>query len=209
MLGKNPNESQNQVYIEAARVLVQSLKSSGTNADIIVLMLYWDTEIEQVLTSDGAIVKHIHPMKRYNATENFEPWFAEIALAKLRAFELFQYKRVQLLDSDVALVKGKNLDHMFLHSATTKLVSEGLGGDSPLRGGWILLKPSIDDFRNLEAIVNRGKFDQYSGWDYLDLPVDYPGWSSHNHKEKWGFYGSQLEQGMYLCKYLSVVCISA
>ena len=190
----NPGKHQNQVYLEASRVLIHSLKNMGTEADIVVLMLYKDFEAEYLLTRDGAKVIHIEPIEQTRAVSEFDNWFAEIALAKIRAFQL-SYERVQLLDSDVALVEGSNLDQLFHYSPQTKLVSEGLGRDSPLRAGWLLLKPSIEDFNGLSAIVHRGKFNFDSGWDNLNLPVKYPDWSS-NKIEKWGFYGSELEQGM-------------
>ena len=112
VLGKNPDKHQNQVYLEAARVLVHSLKNMGTEADIVVLMLYKDFEAEHLLTKDGANVMSIEPIEQTRDIYEFNNWFAEIALAKIRAFQL-KYKRVQLLDSDVVLVEGSDLDQLF------------------------------------------------------------------------------------------------
>ena len=102
VLGKNPDESQNQLYVDAVRVLIKSLKDAGTAGDILVFMMYNDSRVEHLLTSDGAIVKRIKPIEYERKFENFEPWFVDIALAKLRAFQLKDYERVQLLDADVA-----------------------------------------------------------------------------------------------------------
>ena len=196
MLGRNPDKKQHQLYLDAARVLIRSLKKVGTDADIVVLMMYKDPEAEHLLSSDGALVKHIDPLEQTRKDEDFEPWFADIALAKLRAFELTEYERVQVLDTDVTV--QQNMDVLFLSYEESKLVSEGLGGDSPLRAGWIMLRPSSEDFQELQDIVTRGKFDTHTGWDNLSLPVAYPGWSRKKEtaQNEWGFYGAQLEQGL-------------
>ena len=195
-MGKNPDESQNKLYVDAVRVLIKSLKDMGTAADILVLMMYDNFGVEHLLSTDGAFVKHIEPIEHERVFQNFEPWFADIALAKLRAFQLTDYERVQLLDADVAIEGGKSLDNLFLHAPSAQLVSEGLGKDSPLRAGWMLLYPSEDDFNALQSMILRGKFDELLGWDYLDLPVQYPGWKSNQKSsEQWNFYGSELEQG--------------
>ena len=70
-----------------------------------------------------------------------------------------------------------------------------MGDDSPLRAGWLLLRPSLEDFNSLQLLVETGKFDEQRGWNSLDLPVDYPGWSNPAKTAAWGFYGAQLEQG--------------
>ena len=91
---------------------------------------------------------------------------------------------------------GKSLDELFQYAPSARLVSEGQGKDSPLRAGWMLLYPSDDDFDALQSILMRGRFNDRRGWDYLDLPVQYPGWKSiGKSSEQWNFYGSELEQG--------------
>lgn len=168
----------------------------GTDADILVLVMYDDFGVEHLLTTDGAIVKHIKPIEHERVFQNFEPWFVDIAMAKLRAFQLTDYERVQLLDADIAIEGGKSLDNLFLHAPSAQLVSEGLGIDSPLRAGWMILYPSEDDFNALQSLILRGLFDERLGWDYLNLPVQYPGWKSNQKStEQWNFYGSELEQG--------------
>ena len=99
ILGKNPDESQSKLYVDAVRVLIKSLKDMGTASDILVLMMYDNFGVEHLLTTDGAIVKHIEPIEHERVIQNFEPWFVDIALAKLRAFQLTDYERVQLLDA--------------------------------------------------------------------------------------------------------------
>ena len=192
VLGWNPNLSQNKLYVDAVRVWIHSLRKSGTDFDIIVLMTYHDSRAESLLKADGAIVKLVRRIEFSQSIDEFEPWFVDIAFAKLRAFELTEYDRVQFFDADVAIENGSSLDNMFASFPNTELVAEGLGPDSPLRAGWMMIKPSQSNFNAMEKILQAGIFDKTRGWNQLDLPVDYPGWKS---RSDWNFYGSSLEQG--------------
>ena len=193
VLGWNPNENQNKLYLDAMRVAVRSLKDA--TADFVVLMMYHDEDAEALLTSEGAVVKHIVPMKHSLEISHFEPWFVDIALAKLRAFELTSYDRVQVLDVDVYIKSADKMEKLFESYPNVKLVAEGLGSDSPLRAGWMMIKPSTEDFSAMQQLLERGVFTVEHGWDNLDLAVEYPGWAPAKPSNNWEFYGSQLEQG--------------
>ena len=193
VLGWNPDEEQNKLYIDAMRVMIRSLK--GATAAFVVLMMYKDEGAEALLTSEGAIVKHIAPMKHSLDTTYFEPWFVNIALAKLRAFELTGYDRVQVLDVDTYIKSADKMYELFSSFHDVNLVAEGLGSDSPLRAGWLMIKPSAEDFNNMQQLLERGEFTNEHGWDNLGLAVEYPGWTPAKPSNKWEFYGSQLEQG--------------
>jgi hypothetical protein len=193
VLGYNPDESQNTLYLDALRVMIRSLKSS--NADFVVLMMYRNKEAEALLKAEGTIIRHIDPMKHSLDISYFEPWFVDIAFAKLRAFELTQYKRVQILDIDALIASSDGMDKMFTLYQNAKLVAEGLGADSPLRAGWLMIEPSTDDFDQMEQLLERGTFSIEQGWDNLNLPMEYPGWTSEKPTSNWEFYGSVLEQG--------------
>jgi hypothetical protein len=160
-------------------------------------MSYHDPEVESLLLKEHVIVKLVNRIQHSQHIDEFEPWFADIALAKLRAFELASYHRVQLLDADVAIDGGGSLDKLFAFFPESKLVSEGLGSDSPIRAGWMMIKPSQSDFNAMESILKNGSFDKTRGWNRLDLHVKYPGWtkSGDPSRSDWNFYGSSLEQG--------------
>eukprot|EP00804_Cyclotella_cryptica_P013053 CCRYP_002359-RA/>CCRYP_002359-RA protein AED:0.09 eAED:0.14 QI:151/0.85/0.75/1/0.85/0.75/8/502/1448 len=194
VLGWNPDGLQNALYLDATRILIRSLKNSA--ADFIVLMMYKDEEAEEALRADGANVKYISPVKHSLDVTYFEPWFVDIALAKLRAFELTEYKRVQVLDVDSLVLDVEMMDNLFTSFNNANLVSEGLGSDSPLRAGWLLIQPSLQDFNSMQQLLERGVFTCEHGWDNLDLPVQYPGWHRKSSSNNWEFYGSQLEQGL-------------
>lgn len=173
---------------------IHSIRETGSDADAVVLMNFDDDETEETLVCAGAIIERVGRMTRRPEDRHFEGWFADVAFAKLHAFRLTDYERVQLMDLDVSL--GRNLDALFSYAPDARLASEGLGGDAPLRAGWLLIRPSASDFAGLVAIIENGKFDEELGWEHLDLPVEYPGWSrTEGALHKWGFYGSQLEQG--------------
>lgn len=192
VFGWNPDESQNKLYLDATRLLIRSAKSS--NADFVVLMMNHDKEAIMLLESEGAIIKPIVPINHSLEISYFEPWFVDIALAKLRAFELTEYKRVQVIDVDTSITVAET-DKLFTLFQQAKLVSEGLGLDSPVRSGWLMLYPSVQDFKDMEQLLQRGLFTNEHGWDNLDLPVEYPGWKLVDSSSNWKFYGSQLEQG--------------
>jgi hypothetical protein len=194
VLGWNPDSSQNAIYLDATRILIRSLKSS--DADFVVLMMYNDKAAEEALLAEGAIIKHISPVKHSLEVLHFEPWFVDIALAKLRAFELVEYDRVQVIDVDSAVLDIEKMDQLFNAFTDVKLVAEGLGSDSPLRAGWLMIQPSVHDFQSMQVLLQRGVFSTQYGWDNLNLPVQYPGWKPKNPLSNWEFYGSQLEQGV-------------
>lgn len=195
VLGWNPDDTINNIHLDAVRVLRKSLADSPT--DFVVLLTQPNPGATKLLESEGAVVKHVSPVKSSLDVPEFEPWFVDIALAKLRAFQLTEYDRVQLLDVDSFVWDYKSMDHLFASFPQSNLVAEGLGVDSPLRAGWLLIRPSQADYVQMENILRRGVFDVSKGWDSHDLPVDYPGWVSEV-EDKWGFYGSQLEQGKLL-----------
>jgi hypothetical protein len=195
VLGVNPDNEQNQIYLHAVQILLTSLKSSPI-ADFVVLMTYHDQKVEHLLQREGAIIKHIQPIEYAVPAPQFESWFVDIALSKIRAFELTQYLRVQVIDADSYVQDANEMDKLFTAYPETNLVAEGLGGDSPLRAGWILIKPSQHDFREMEDIFKRGNFDSKYGWDGMELKAEYPGWDAKkDDADEWDFYGSQLEQG--------------
>ena len=193
VLGWNPDSTINEIHLDAVRVLLKSLVDSA--ADFVVLMTRQNPDVKNLLELEGAIVKYVSPVESSLDVAQFEPWFVSIALAKLRAFQLTEYHRVQLLDVDSFVWNDSSMDQLFTSFPQTNLVAEGLGVDSPLRAGWLLIQPSGTDYEQMESILKRGVFDESKGWDGLNLPTDYPGWVS-KIEEKWGFYGSQLEQGM-------------
>ena len=97
-----PDPSQNQIYLEALFVWLKFIEESGTDNDVVVLMLYKNDEdkneeVENMLRAMGAIVKHVEAISHPNFdASHFEPWFVDIAFAKLRAFELTEYERASL-----------------------------------------------------------------------------------------------------------------
>jgi hypothetical protein len=193
MLGWSPSISQNKLYLDAVRVLIRSLRKSGAKADIVVIMLYHDPDVEKILHTEGAIVKLVSRIEHSHDVLEFEPWFVDIALSKLAVFEILKYSRVQFLDADIVIDPESSLDSLFYSFPDAKLVAEGLGNDSPLRAGWMMIKPSQEDYDSMTDLLRSGNFSKVHGWNYLDLPVDYPGWKSH---AGWNFYGSSLEQGV-------------
>ena len=192
VLGWNPDSTINEIHLDAVRVLLKSLKES--TSDFVVLLTQQNPDAKNLLELEGAIVKYVSPVESSLDVAQFEPWFVSIALSKLRAFQLTEYDRVQLLDVDSFVWNGSSMDQLFTSFQQSNLVAEGLGADSPLRAGWLLIRPSETDYQQMESILKRGVFDSSKGWDGPDLPIDYPGWVS-KIDDKWGFYGSQLEQG--------------
>jgi hypothetical protein len=194
LLGWNPDPFQNKIYLDATRILMGSMKASE-EADFVVLMTYHDNEAESILRREGAIIKHVAPIEHSLDITYFEPWFVDIAYSKLRAFELTEYARVQVVDVDSAISGVEKMDKLFTLFPDAKIVAEGRGSESPIRAGWLMIWPSLHDFDAMKQLLERGVFTSERGWDNLDLPVDYPGWKAPKSMNNWEFYGSQLEQG--------------
>ena len=158
VLGWNPDSTINEIHLDAVRVLLKSLVDSA--ADFVVLMTRQNPDVKNLLELEGAIVvKYVNPVESSLDVAQFEPWFVSIALAKLRAFQLTEYDRVQLLDVDSFAWNYSSMDQLFTSFPQTNLVAEGLGADSPLRAGWLLIRPSGTDYEQLESILKRGVFD--------------------------------------------------
>jgi hypothetical protein len=177
-------------------------------ADTVGLMTDNDPTVRRAFEQDGALVINVEPLVSSGPDQQqssfFQDWFRIIALAKIRALDLTQYSRIQFLDADVVVSAEDGLDHLFEYKPSIPLVIEGLGHDSPIRAGWFMAKPSASMFSDIQQTATRGEFSVERGWDNLGLPVDYTGWSKHDdnnavgHIASWGFYGADLEQGMWI-----------
>ena len=80
-------------------------------------------------------MKYVSPIESSLDVAQFEPWFVSIA----RAFQQTEYDRVQLLDVDSFVWYGGSMDQLFTSFQQSNLVAEGLGADSPLHAGWLLI----------------------------------------------------------------------
>jgi len=182
---------QNQDYFTAAFVLAQSLRNSGTTADIVAL-IYPDIDSKDLalLQSFGIKTKIVSSVGTAITNDPGPFGFREAAIyrAKLRALQLVEYSKIMFLDLDLIVLK--NPDPLF--SQKSDLVGVA-GGNSPFNAGIFVLRPSCQDFIDVQDIAMSDSFTVENGWfDY----GPFPHWSRPGDTSDWSFYGSHVEQGL-------------
>lgn len=106
-------------------------------------------------------------------------------LIKLASYRLMQYDRVIHLDADVILLNP--IDELFhknysLIYTTDPNMATFKGEDKmPVQGGFIVLQPSIDDYRSIINTLMTTEFRKYHGWNTSHI-----GW----------FWGGMTVQGI-------------
>jgi len=118
--------------------------------------------------------------------------------ARLRALQLVEYQSVIVLDADF-LVKT-NMDSLFEQESPLAVQT---GYVAPLSTSWFVIKPSCQDFNNINEIARSGTFDAVNGWMHYGV---FPHWRSHRGAQtsQWGFEGAAADTGLlYYYYYLT------
>ena len=151
----------------------------------------------------------------------------QITLRKIEAWGLTMYDRVQFLDADImplvsmdcffdmnpfqgldgaaaATVAAARVDD----KAAVRLAAFESGWVSPLNAGWALLSPNLADYQSLRRwaiwrLHQGGHWDTNLGFGvpmpegllHSDPPVY---WGNRQTMKDWGFYGADLEQGLFV-----------
>eukprot|EP01088_Endostelium_zonatum_P016409 TRINITY_DN441_c0_g5_i1.p1 TRINITY_DN441_c0_g5~~TRINITY_DN441_c0_g5_i1.p1 ORF type:complete len:426 (-),score=80.67 TRINITY_DN441_c0_g5_i1:69-1226(-) len=104
--------SMDSAYVLAIRVMIQSLKLSRTEADIIVLASETVTQAtRETFMDDGAQIISVNNVQ--NPYKLQQPRFIN-TLNKLHLWNLTQYERIIYMDADtIAVWKNGNLDELF------------------------------------------------------------------------------------------------
>ena len=88
-------------------------------------------------------------------------------LIKLSAWEMVQYHRVMLLDSDSLVLHNVDelfdLPHVFLYTYDRNMDGPW-SSHPPVQGGFFVLKPDMARYQELEDTVREGDFREGSGW---------------------------------------------
>lgn len=159
-------------YLLAIRVMMRSLRRSGTTADIVVLVSpNVREETRQVLRNDGALVMEVpnlvNPYKAHaGETQRYLARF-EFTLNKLYMWNLTQYERVVYLDADnIAL---GNLDELFNCGHFCVVFMNPCN----FHTGLLVIKPDTKQFNVMvQALYNRTR--SYDGADQGFLTAFFP-----------------------------------
>jgi len=83
-------------------------------------------------------------------------------LLKLHAWTLTDYERVLQIDADILF--HQNFDELFEYDATLTWTHGGLGGTEPLNGGFLVIRPDLDDYNEMVEIIKEGDYRSGRGW---------------------------------------------
>ncbi|CAI5510244.1 unnamed protein product [Closterium sp. Naga37s-1] len=131
-------------YYVATRVMLQTVRRTGTVADLVVLAsedvpATWTNTLKK----EGVRVVRVSNIPNpYRTTSAFNPRFP-FALNKLLAWRLREYKRVVLLDADNLVLK--NIDELFqCGSMCAVFINPCI-----FHTGLVVLKPSVKVFKDM------------------------------------------------------------
>ncbi|GJP43873.1 hypothetical protein CLOM_g3275 [Closterium sp. NIES-68] len=131
-------------YYVATRVMLQTVRRTGTAADLVVLASEdvpdsWTNTLKK----EGVRVVRVNNIANpYKGSTSYNPRFP-FALNKLLAWRLKEYKRVVLLDADNLVLK--NVDELFRCGSMCAVFIN----PCTFHTGLIVLKPSVKVFKDM------------------------------------------------------------
>jgi len=153
-------------YCELTFTLLRSLSDLGAQkiADIVLLVLEDQASIlreEMLKLGATAVIETTVPVEPPKKVKGF---IENTDFAKLRVWELEEYKKIVLLDSDTIVLRP--IDDLFLFEEFASTP----GGFSPLNCGFLTLKPSKTLFNEMISIIsNPTMFDFATGWNHTGV----------------------------------------
>ncbi|KXN89910.1 Galactinol synthase 1 [Leucoagaricus sp. SymC.cos] len=100
-------------YLPGILVLDHGLRSTGSRYPLVVMVTpTLSQDAREILKKSGIVIREINSLQPTSASgkQLFEDRFAD-TWTKLRAFELFEFRRVVLLDCDMVI--RRNMDDLF------------------------------------------------------------------------------------------------
>ena len=197
-------------YFASFLVAAESIRRTNSTQDIVALVFgNMSVAQQQVLANEviktvriGTVGPALPPSTYIPATmggNRKESIFA-IYRAKINLLRLVEYEAVLFFDSD--LVLRHNCDHLFEVHAGAALVAQH-GQYSALNAGFMLLRPSLQAFVDIDDVVGTRAFDSVHGWlSYGPIPNWRNPHSNNNTiamatPVPWTrFFGAHVEQGL-------------
>ena len=65
---------------------------------------------------------------------------------------------------DADILFHKNFDELFEYESTLVWTHGGLGGAEVLNGGFLVIRPNVDDYNEIVEIIKEGDFRSPRGW---------------------------------------------
>lgn len=137
-------------FFLALRVLGQSLRESGTERDMVALVMSDVPKYKlNILKKDGWIVRTVDPLP----TECIGEHMYSKHFIKIQSWLLTEYKRIVLIDSDAIVLK--NIDNLF----NCGVFCAAYRHSDLFNTGVVALKPSEDTFKKIcSKIQSFGSF---------------------------------------------------
>ncbi|KAL2611443.1 hypothetical protein R1flu_023135 [Riccia fluitans] len=164
--GKARKQQSNQAYttllygdefLLGVRVLGKSIKVTGTDKDMVVLVSKGvSSEAMELLEADGWIVEHIDLLENPNSKKKRPSRFWGV-YTKLKIFNMTNYEKVVYLDADTIVTRS--IEDLFL----CKRFCANLKHSERLNSGVMVVEPSRDLFEDMLAKVTTLK--SYTGGD--------------------------------------------
>lgn len=189
-------------------VAAQVLESSGSKADIVVMVQMSDKSESNELPDDDLSMLYAYPsiVVHYLPKPTESITFYELLLLKFHMLELTAYRRVMYLDADV--IPLCNLDYLF-HLSEIGMLKENVilaSKLAPATGHFIMLQPGVGEYDQLVQTVQRRDeniltlaqnrtFDEVNGWGHAIQSPDR--WKARLRSgRRWSFPSAFADQGL-------------
>jgi hypothetical protein len=184
-------------YLVASLVLTQSIRNTGSQADVVALVFGTLSKPDQNLVeSYGIKIVRVDTVGGpiSNDPGPFGARTGAIYRAKIRTMGLTEYDRIIFIDLDAVLLS--NADHLFKLENFTAIV----GSNSPFNAGFFVLTPSCQSLVDVIDVAHSDTFSVEKGWFEYGM---FPHWlpSHQGQMSDWSFYASQAEQGLMFYYY--------
>ncbi len=223
MAGCDPDSPTYRGFLYNILVSTHILQTSGSTADIVVLVqMSSTTSHTQLPDVDVSPLTALRVRIKYLTKPTMDNFYNAV-MEKFRILELDEYARVLFLDGD--LMPYCNLDYLFQLTDGNQPLLQGnvivATAIEPATASFFLLSPGPSEMQQLESIVTEQRkwaanrtwppFDETLGWGHEIQSPDFWINSKGAIGRKWNFYAAFADQGLlyhwtkYVKKRVSIV----
>ena len=192
----DPSGKHRREHFRSFLVAVETLRQSGTVMDVVALVYGTIEDNEaKILASENIKVASVDTVGQ-PLEHRFEPYGIEVeneVRAKISVLRLVDYKMVLFFD----------IDTMFNEDADSLMINHELSHDivahhrtaTPLGAGFMLIRPSMQAYIDIDDIASTGTFSPQMGWLQYGWIQDWIPGSEMNNKD-WHFSDASTDEGL-------------